>query len=261
MAAIARATQPGADDLREPLSLLFAEVWHDLHHTLHLMRMSLTPLLDLPGVADSAALSACAHHVRQACDTLSHLLSEALDLSRLESNVVTPRLKSMAARPLLRSMVEHFSAKAEAAGVRIVLAAPGEDCAVLADDLMLHRVVANLLDNAIAHSGPRQTVLVALRYSQACCKVQVRDAGCGIAGDGQGQVFDAYVRQGDRLERRNEPKGWGLGLAIVKRLVLLMNGAVHLRSAPNQGCCVTVRLPRVQPPTAHDTQLPTQEPA
>jgi signal transduction histidine kinase len=242
VAAVARATKPGADDSREPLSQLFAEVWHDLHHTLHLMRMSLAPLLELPGVSDSPALSACAQQVRQSCDTLSHLLAEALDLSRLESNVVTPHLKSMTMRPLLRSLVEHFSAKAEAAGVRIVLAAPREDWAVLADDLMLHRVIANLLDNAIAHSAPRQTVLVALRYSQACCKVQVRDAGCGIASAGQRQVFDAYVRLS-----ADSGKGSGLGLAIVKRLVLLMNGTVHLRSAPKQGCCVTVRLPRVQP--------------
>jgi signal transduction histidine kinase len=261
VAAGARATQPAADDSREPLSHLIAEVWHDLNQTLHLMRASLAPLLDLPGVADSPALSERARRVRQSCETLSHLLAEALDLSRLESHAVTPHVKSMATRPLLQSLVEHFSAKAEAAGVRIVLAAPSEDCAVLADGLMLHRVFANLLDNAIAYSRSQQTVLVALRYSQACCKLQVRDAGCGIESAEQGRVFDAHVRLSTDHQKHGGPQGSGLGLAIVKRLVLLMNGTVQLRSAPNRGCCVTVRLPRVHPPIAPNTQIPQQEPA
>jgi signal transduction histidine kinase len=242
VAAISRGTQVASDDPRESVSQMFAEVWHDLNQTLHLMRMSLTPLLDLPDVKVSPGLSECARLVRQSCETLEDLLAEALDLSRLESHAVAPRLQRMAVLPLVRSVVEHFSTRAEVAGVRLMVAAPGDDCSVIADDLMFHRVLANLLDNSIAHSMPGQTVLLAVRYSREHCKLQIRDAGHGISGVEHGRVFDAYVRLA--ADRHGHVKGFGLGLAIVKRLVLLMSGTVLLRSAPNQGCCVTVRLPR-----------------
>jgi two-component system, sensor histidine kinase len=246
VAAISRGTQLAAEDLRESLSQMLAEVWHDLNQTLYLTRMNLTPLLEAPGVRDSPELSERALRVRQSCETLSHLLAELLDLSRLESQAVSPRLKSMSLRSLAQTVVEHFAAKAEAAGVRIVVAAASHDCAVMADDLMLHRVVANLLDNAIAHSSPGATVLVALRYAAQCGRIQVRDAGAGISDAEQYRVFDAYSR--GSIDDQGRAKGAGLGLAIVKRLVLLMNGSVHLRSAPNRGCCLSVRLPRAPRP-------------
>lgn len=133
----------------------------------------------------------------------------------------------------------------------------------MADSLMLVRVLSNLMDNAIKFSPAGGTVVVALRGGQSHWRLQVRDAGMGIAPDAQARVFEEFVQMHN--EGRDRRQGLGLGLAIARRLALLMNGDITVRSALGAGTCMTISLPRAAPPPhpAPDTasaQGPVSEP-
>jgi two-component system, sensor histidine kinase len=145
----------------------------------------------------------------------------------------------------VRSLVMQHSAAAERAGVRIVaLVQPGRFA--VADDLMLKRVLSNLLDNAIKFSPPERTVAVVLRSGHDAWRLQVRDAGPGIALEEQGKIFEEFVQlDNDARDRR---QGLGLGLAISRRFTQLMGGSLSVRSAPGRGCCMTMLLPKAEAP-------------
>ncbi len=226
-------------------SRFFAAVSHDLRQPVHAIGLYLDPLAKLSQSVGDRDAQRAVQGIRQSWRALDDLLSQVLDLTRMDSGAVQPDLQPVEVAPLVRSLIMQHSAAAERAGVRIVaLVRPGRH--VLADDLMLNRVLSNLLDNAIKFSPPGASVVVALRSAQDGWHLQVRDAGIGIAPALQGRIFDEFVQlDNDARDRR---RGLGLGLAIAKRFSLLMNGGLDVRSTPGCGCCMTVTLPKALPP-------------
>ncbi len=226
-------------------SRFFAAVSHDLRQPVHAIGLYLAPLASLAERAQDRAALRAIDGIGQSWRALDDLLSQVLDLTRMDSGVVQADLQPTEMAPLVQSLVRQHSAVAEAAGVRLVaLVRPG--AFALADGLMLVRVVSNLMDNAIKFSPSGGTVLVALRGAGERWRLQVRDAGMGIAAEAQARVFEEFVQMHN--EARDRRQGLGLGLAIAKRLVLLMNGSLAMRSALGQGTCMTLTLPRAEPP-------------
>jgi two-component system, sensor histidine kinase len=140
--------------------------------------------------------------------------------------------------------VLQHSAAAEKKSIRIVALVPPQRY-VLADLLMLKRVLSNLLDNAIKFSPEDSRIVLALRPAGKQWCIQVRDAGPGIATASQGQVFEEFVQLSN--PQRDREQGLGLGLAIAKRFTQLMRGDLRLRSAPGLGTCIAVLLQRSEP--------------
>jgi two-component system, sensor histidine kinase len=89
--------------------------------------------------------------IRQSWRALDDLLSQVLDLTRMDSGVVKAELQAVEVLPLVRAMITQHSAVAERAGIRLI-ALVKPNCFVWADELMLKRVLSNLLDNAIKFS-------------------------------------------------------------------------------------------------------------
>ncbi len=226
-------------------SRFFAAVSHDLRQPVHAIGLYLDPLVKLAQRTHDEAARHAAEGIRQSWRALDELLSQVLDLTRMDSGVVAAELQVTEIAPLVRSLVMQHSAAAERAGVRIVALVPAGRFA-LADDLMLRRVVSNLLDNAIKFSPPERPVVVALRAGAGQWRLQVRDAGPGIAEEEQEKIFEEFVQLDN--EGRDRRQGLGLGLAISRRFTLLMGGSLSVRSAPGRGCCMTVFLPRADAP-------------
>ena len=224
-------------------SRFFAAVSHDLRQPVHAIGLYLDPLIKLAQRAHDEPAQHAAEGIRQSWRALDDLLSQVLDLTRMDSGVVTAELQSTEIAPLVRSLVMQHSAAAERAGVRIVaLVQPGRFA--VADELMLKRVLSNLLDNAIKFSPSERTVAITLRSGQGVWRLQVRDAGPGIALDEQGKIFEEFVQLGN--DARDRRQGLGLGLAISKRFTQLMGGSLSVRSEPGRGCCMTIELPKAQ---------------
>ncbi|HQS30891.1 MAG: hypothetical protein B7X59_03620 [Polaromonas sp. 39-63-203] len=238
-------------------SRFFAAVSHDLRQPVHAIGLYLDPLIKLAQRAHDEPAQHAAEGIRQSWRALDDLLAQVLDLTRMDSGVVKAELQSTEIAPLVRDLVMQHSAAAERAGVRIVaLVQPGRFA--VADALMLKRVLSNLLDNAIKFSPPGRPVVVSLRSWRDDWRLQVRDAGPGIAAEAQEKIFEEFVQLDN--EARDRRQGLGLGLAISRRFAGLMGGSLSVRSASGQGCCMTVLLPKVQPRrSAGDTPDPLDQ--
>ncbi|RYF43184.1 MAG: hypothetical protein EOO25_04205, partial [Comamonadaceae bacterium] len=221
-------------------SRFFAAVSHDLRQPVHAIGLYLDPLIKLARTSQDEAAQRAAEGIRQSWRALDDLLSQVLDLTRMDSGALQAQLQSVELAPLVRDLVMQHSAAAERAGIRVVaLVETGRFAA--ADALMLKRVLSNLLDNAIKFSPAGRPVVIALRRAPLAWRLQVRDAGIGIAPEAQARIFEEFVQINN--EARDRQRGLGLGLAISRRFLQLMGGSIAVRSAPGRGCCMTVTLP------------------
>ena len=219
----------------------FAAVSHDLRQPVHAIGLYLAPLLHT--VQDARGRRAV-NGIYQAMQVLDDMLSQGLDLTRMDSGSMQPLFDTVEIEPLLRGLVVQHGAAAEKKGIRlVVLAAPGS--CVRADPLMLKRALSNLLDNAIKFSGEDARIVVALRSRGSDWCIQVRDAGQGMHKDLHDKVFEEFVQIHN--PERDRSHGVGLGLAIARRFVGLMQGQLRLRSALGQGTCMAVYLPKLAP--------------
>ncbi|TWO71645.1 response regulator [Caenimonas sedimenti] len=227
-------------------SRFFAAVSHDLRQPVHAIGLHLDLLMRRGQAAQDRASRRALDGIHQSWRALDDLLSQVLDLTRMDSGAVQADLRPTELAPLVADLVMQHSAVAEAAGVRVVaLVRPA--AFAMADALMLARVLSNLLDNAIKFSPAGATVAIVLRGARGQWRLQVRDAGMGIPHVAQERIFEEFVQIDN--EARDRRRGLGLGLAIARRFALLMEGDISVRSRPGQGCCMTVSLSRAAPPT------------
>jgi len=112
-------------------------------------------------------------------------------------------------------------------------------CLVTGDDVLLQQVVVNLVMNAIdamAETPPaRRRVVVSSAIGPKAVSISVRDAGCGIAADLKGLLFDPFVT--------TKPDGLGIGLSIVKHSLDVHGGTVDARNSADGGAVFSFTLP------------------
>jgi two-component system sensor histidine kinase BaeS len=106
---------------------------------------------------------------------------------------------------------------------------------------MLFRLLFNLGENAIKYTPPGGAVEIVLTHDDSVAKLSVRDTGPGITPEEQTRIFDRFYR-GDPARERG---GTGLGLALARSIVLVHNGQINVESAPGQGSCFSMILPRI----------------
>jgi len=189
----------------------------------------------------------------EAVVALETLLQGLLDLSRLESGVVQPRLEPVAVQALFDAIETRESAAALTKGLRLHFRPTA--LTVRADPLLLDQLLRNLVSNALRYTD-RGGVLVAARprgRDQVC--LQVWDSGLGIPRDRQAEVFEEFVQLDNPA--RDRAQGLGLGLAIVTRCAKLLGTTVELRSEPGRGSRFSLCLPRVAMPRRPERSLRT----
>jgi signal transduction histidine kinase/CheY-like chemotaxis protein len=234
-------------------SRFFAAVSHDLRQPVHAVGLYLDPLARLAHSTGDVAAQRAVEGIRMSWKALDGLLAQVLDLTRMDAGVLEPRMEPVELEQAVRSLVMQHSAAAEREGVRLVALTQPERWA-LADELMLKRVLSNLLDNAIKFSPRGAVVAVAVRRARNGWRIQVRDAGKGIPEEAQARVFEEFVQIDN--DARNRQQGYGLGLAISRRFAQLMEGSLDVRSAAGRGCCMTVTLARSARPRPQEAGAP-----
>jgi excisionase family DNA binding protein len=170
-------------------------------------------------------------------EKLSRLLSQLLDVSRLEADKLTLECE----RTNLTVLVEQAlaGARAQTALHTISLEAP-ESLEAEFDPLRLEQVVTNLLDNAIKYSpegGPIEVVLS--RATPAEVVLSVRDYGLGIPPEKRGQIFERFYQ----AHANGHGSGMGLGLYISRQIVELHGGEIRAEFPADGGTRFVVRLP------------------
>ncbi|MBC3764648.1 PAS domain-containing hybrid sensor histidine kinase/response regulator [Neptunicella marina] len=180
------------------------------------------------------------------------LLSMLLDMTKLESGVLTSHIEAVNLHELLHPLAAEFSLQAQQKGLELVYVP--NSIWVKSDRKLLKRVVQNLLSNAIRYTL-KGKILIGGRRLKDTIYIQVHDTGVGIAKHQQQEIFNEF----HQLDADNR-QGLGLGLTIVERICSLLHHPVTLRSELGKGTCFSVQLSRckAQRPPAN---LPVSEPA
>ena len=226
IAAIESAWLAQADRLAHQESeraLLLAGVSHDLRSPLARIRMAAELLPETPDVA--ARRGTIVRNV----DVADRLIASFLDYVRASELPLTATVDAAAvARRLLETRDEPAGA--------LALAAPARLDVPRAHELLLERLLANLVDNAMRHGKP--PVLLRLSVDGGDAVLDVEDHGPGIAPEAQARLTQAFAR-GDASRGT---AGTGLGLAIVQQIVRRMGGRLSFERVAGAPC-VRVRLP------------------
>ena len=169
-------------------------------------------------------------------DRLTALVTNLLDLSRLQAGVFT-----VAAQPVAIEDVVSRVLETTAASAHIELDLPDSLPEIVADAGLLERVIANLVENALRYAPPDDPVRVAASAHGQTVEIRVIDRGPGIALNERQSVFAPFQRRDDKAT--SVSAGVGLGLAIARGFVEAMHGRIALDDAPGGGLIVTVALP------------------
>jgi two-component system, NtrC family, sensor histidine kinase KinB len=211
---------------------------HELRTPLTSVEMGVHLLLE----GSAGTLSPKQYEILAMCrdDTmrLDKLVRDLLDLSRIESGKVTPRLAPVRTGDLINDAVEPLRRQADAKGVSLrVDATPGLP-EIVADHGQIERVITNLITNAIRATERGGEIDVAAALRSGYVAISVSDTGRGIPHDYVGRVFEPFVQV------PGAPAGGaGLGLSISRRIVESHGGQITVRSEIGRGTTFAFTVP------------------
>ena len=230
------AARDSAVQANQEKSRFLAAASHDLRQPLQAMSLNVGALQRLsiagePGaIVDDVALS---------LTQLRSMLDALLDLSKLDAGMVVPQLRTVQVGRLLTALGSSFRALASEQALSLEVQCP-DGLAAHTDAELLHRMLANLLDNAIKFTAHGHIELAA-RADGNHIEISVCDSGPGIAAEHHRLIFEDLVQLEPRPTRG--VRGHGLGLGIVRRLAKLLQIDIALQSAPGQGSTFRLRVP------------------
>ena len=220
----------------------FTAVGHDLLQPLHAARLSLSALTGPatdgasgPVAAGNGRLLAQIDH---ALVTVEELLKTVLDLSKLESGVLTPTLDKLPLQTLFDSLTADIGPIARDKG--LLLTVRRTDALVESDALMLRRMLQNLLANAVRYTEHGEIKLAARRRGRFM-RIEVWDTGPGIAPEERSRIFEEFQR--GAASDRAGVSGFGLGLSIVQRMAETLGHHIDLCSREGRGTRFSILAP------------------
>ena len=218
---------------------LVANVSHELRTPISALQAVLENLVDEVEKPDPVVLRRMLGQVER----LGGLVNQLLDLSRLESGAIPLRSRTFFVADLLKTAADESRLLARGRdGVVVEVSVEPADLEVYGDPERVHQVVANLLDNAIAHSPPGGGVRLEASRSGGVARIEVRDEGPGIPSDEAARVFERFYRSDSARSSREGSSG--LGLAIARWIVDLHGGDIRVDTTYSNGCNMIVELPR-----------------
>jgi two-component system sensor histidine kinase SenX3 len=171
---------------------------------------------------------------------LGRLVSELLDLSRLQGAEARPAPQPVRLDDVIAEAVDRAAPHADAKDITVVRGEPS-GAVVPGVEPQLVTAVANLLDNAINYSPDGTKVAVAARRRETTWELTVSDQGVGIPEGEIDRIFERFSRVDPARSRATG--GTGLGLAIVKHIVRNHGGEIRVWSSPGAGSTFTLCLP------------------
>ncbi len=172
---------------------------------------------------------------------LNNLVTELLDLSRIESGLIAHEKEPVDLAKLLTEQKLFHSPYAEEKNIAIEFICPADLPSILANRQNMEEVFSNLITNAIKYSPAGGHITVTATKENEYLKIQVTDTGFGIAGEDLDKIFTRFYRVKDANTRQIQ--GTGLGLAIVKSIIESHHGKISAISEVGCGTTFTVLLP------------------
>ncbi|MBC8452948.1 MAG: GAF domain-containing protein, partial [Chloroflexi bacterium] len=189
--------------------------------------------------------------VKRNSSHLSRLISDLLDISKIESPEFTLTKAEFDLSNVIAELVESLEPLANAKEQRIITNI-AEGIELIADKQKITQVISNLIENAVKYSPADTEITVTTSLNKDEAQIVISDNGYGITKADQEQIFEAFFRS--RTEENWEVPGTGLGLALVKRIIAMHGGTVTLDSELSTGSTFTIALPVLAVSTADETR-------
>ncbi len=226
-----------------------ANASHELRTPLSAIKIAMETLKEVHGDDQEQSLR-CVAIIEGHVGRLEEILRDLLDLSRLESPDVEPRLMEIKPHDLFSVVRSTMGAAARQKGVELRFA-NGELDSFRSDERLLQLVLKNLVENSVKFTPAGGSVTVAVGPMETGWSLSVADTGIGIPPEHRDRVFERFY-QVDPARSGTAGRGTGLGLAIVKHAVAALGGTVKLESTVGQGTTVTCLLPETREERAKD---------
>ncbi len=172
-------------------------------------------------------------------ESLSHMLGNLLELSRVQANRLSLFTEAISIRKVMEDTVDNIKRRSPAQ--RFITDLPKKLPPVYADELRMERILYNLLENAVKYSPQGGDITVSVRVEKEHLVIGVSDQGVGISASDQARLFEPFQRLEE--SRPNVTGGVGLGLLVCRRLVEAHGGQIWVESEPGQGATFFFSLP------------------
>ncbi|MEO7269918.1 MAG: DUF4118 domain-containing protein [Knoellia sp.] len=224
-----------AKDNRARTALL-AAVSHDLRTPLASIKAAASSLRASDVSFSEADRDDLLETIEESSDTLTGLVANLLDMSRLQSGAVAPRLEALHVAEVVSDVTQLLTTSG-----RLRSTAAADTPLIEADRGLLERVLVNVIENAHRHSSGEVVVTAAAMAERI--QLRVVDRGPGVARDAKESIFAPFQRFGDAPQG----SGLGLGLAVARGLMEAMNGTITAEDTPGGGLTIVIELPRLEP--------------
>jgi signal transduction histidine kinase len=207
-----------------------------------------TPLTGLSGylelilggqVADETDQLDFLERSRQIVDTMTQLVGDLLELSRLESGTLRLEIGAFSIAEIGQRVVDGLTPIAMARGVDLRTALPPRLKAATGDRRRVEQILTNLVGNALKFAPVGSTVEVAAWFDGSVAVLAVRDEGVGITPDDRARIFERFFR----IAGHERITGTGLGLPIARDMARAMAGDLDVASVPGSGSSFVLVLP------------------
>lgn len=215
-----------------------SNISHELRTPLSSLKAITETLLET-GLDDPPAARRFLERMETEVDALSLMVTELLELTRIESGRVPLKMEAVSSLHLIDEAVERLKLQAERAGLTINTTCQDDLPPVLADPSRLEQVLVNLLHNAIKFTPNGGTITVNCQLSDEKMLFSVQDTGIGIPAEDLTRIFERFYK----TDRARSSGGTGLGLAIARHLVGAHGGQIWAESDEGQGSTFYFTVP------------------
>ena len=224
-----------AENATRSKTQFFAAASHDLRQPLQAIGIYVSLLKKRA----TGPMEPLVNNMSTAVESLSKLVEELLEISRLDSGSIQPKVDQVSLDEMFSLLEQEFTPLAASKGLSLRVRRSG--LAAESDPMLLQRVIRNLLANAIRYTQ-RGGVLLAARARGGLVSVEVWDTGPGIKQTEVDRIFEEFYR-GESSKAENSGTGFGLGLSIVKRICGLLGHPLIVTTRPGTGTVFRVEVP------------------
>lgn len=242
-----RKARDAAEAANHSKDKYLAAASHDLLQPLNAARLLISTLRERGLPISEQNLVERAH---QALEGAEDLLTDLLDISKLDQQAVKPDIDDYRLDEVLLPLVSEFQSVAEATGLSLQYYIP--NYALRSDFRLLTRILRNFLSNACRYTDQGRVLLGARKRGDRL-RIEVWDTGRGIEADQMRSIFLEFNQLG--VQKAAERAGVGLGLAIVDRIATMLDYSVQVRSRPGRGSVFSIEVPLAE----HLMQRPLEQ--
>lgn len=232
------SARSAAEEANASKTRFLALASHDVLQPLNAAKLYLSALKEYELSPDVATIF---EKIDNSVSASEAMISTLLDISRLEQGDMKPSFSAVNLKKMLSSLIDEFSLAAHRKGLALSFNVP--ELWVNTDATYLHRIVRNLLSNALKYTNIGKVEVTAMTADPGNkVLLQVRDTGVGIPEEEHDKVFTDFYRV-----QNSQAEGVGLGLSVVSRLAEKIHAEISVTSKPFQGSCFSVLIDAAEP--------------